>query len=386
MSAFPIDSVGLVSPRHYHCEQPLALANGETLANFDLVYETYGELNGAASNAVLICHALSGNHHAAGYHPADHDRPGWWDTCIGPGKPIDTSRFFVVCPNNLGGCGGSTGPSSQNPTNGRIWGPDFPKIDVEDWVHSQARLADHLGIQRWAAVIGGSLGGMQAMDWALRYPDRILHSVVIAAAAKLSAQNIAFNEISRQAITSDQQFASGRYLEQSTAPKQGLSIARMVGHVTYLSDELMGDKFGRELRREEDGSEQFQVESYLRYQGDTFSDWFDANTYLLMTHALDQFDLARNFNNDTVRAFATSKCSFLVLSFSSDWRFSPLRSREIVEALIGARRPVSYVEIEANQGHDAFLLPIGRYLEVFSTYMGHVWRSCAGSAGNVDAI
>lgn len=369
--------MGMVTPQTVRFEQPLALACGQTLSQWELVYETYGTLNAAADNAILVCHALSGNHHAAGVHQADDRKPGWWDECIGPGKPLDTNIFFVVSLNNLGGCHGSTGPTSTNPNNERPWGPDFPPLRVRDWVHSQALLADHLGIDCWAAVVGGSLGGMQAMRWALEYPDRLRHCIVIASALKLSAQNIAFNEIARQAIQSDPGFHEGRYLEHGGVPGLGLALARMVGHITYLSEDAMGDRFGRDLRSGslERGSEdavEFQVQSYLRYQGSAFSQSFDANTYILMTRALDYFDLAREYNNDPVAAFKQASCSFLVLSFSTDWRFSPRRSREIVDALIAADRPVSYAEIDANEGHDAFLLPIPRYIDVFSAYMQRV--------------
>ena len=370
-------SVGLVTPQRAQFEEPLTLACGRPLANYELIYETYGELNKNKSNAILICHALSGHHHAAGIHREDDKRPGWWDECIGPGKPIDTNRFFVVSLNNLGGCHGSTGPTSINPDTGKAWGPDFPVLRARDWVHSQARLADRLGIDCWAAVIGGSLGGMQAMRWALEYPDRVKHCIAIASAMKLSAQNIAFNEIARQAILSDPGFVEGYYLENNSVPDKGLGLARMVGHITYLSDDAMARKFGRSLRTGTletgtDDSIEFQVESYLRYQGSQFSESFDANTYILMTRALDYFDLAREYGDDPVAAFAQANCSFLVLSFSTDWRFSPARSREIVNALIAAGRPVSYAEIEANEGHDAFLLPIPRYLDVFSAYMQRV--------------
>jgi len=370
-------SVGIVTPRVAHFDEPLLLACGRELSSFDLVYETYGELDPDRANAVLVCHALSGHHHAAGYHSEGDRKPGWWDECIGPGKPIDTERFFVVSLNNLGGCHGSTGPSSINAGTGKPWGPDFPPLRVRDWVHSQARLADRLGIDSWAAVIGGSLGGMQAMRWALEYPERVKHCVVIAAAMKLSAQNLAFNEVARQAIISDPDFAGGHYLEKEIIPARGLSLARMVGHITYLSDHAMASKFGRDLRSGtlERGAEdlaEFQVQSYLRYQGSQFSSSFDANTYILMTRALDYFDLAREYDNDPVLAFRHASCSFLVLSFSTDWRFSPQRSREIVDALIAADRPVTYAEIQADEGHDAFLLPIPRYLEVFSAYMRRV--------------
>jgi homoserine O-acetyltransferase len=370
-------SAGIVTPRLQRFEEPLQLACGRTLDSYELIYETYGELNGDASNAILICHALSGHHHAAGYHSEDDRKPGWWDACIGPGKPIDTERFFVVSLNNLGGCHGSTGPASEHPEGGRPWGPDFPQVLVEDWVDAQARLADALGLESWAAVIGGSLGGMQAMAWALRYPERVRHCVVIAAAMKLSAQNIAFNEIARQAITADPGFADGRYLDAGTRPEHGLALARMVGHVTYLSADAMASRFGRELRSGSlDGATgeevEFQVESYLRYQGAQFAGAFDANTYVLMTRALDHFDLAAPYGDDAVAAFERAGCDFLVLSFSTDWRFSPRRSREIVDALIAARRPVSYMDIEAEAGHDSFLLPFPRYLDVLAAYLRRV--------------
>lgn len=370
-------SAGIVTPQLARFDEPLELACGRTLASYELVYETYGRLNDERSNAVLICHALSGNHHAAGYHSESDKKPGWWDDCIGPGKPIDTNRFFVVSLNNLGGCHGSTGPISINPDTGNLWGPDFPPMRTRDWVKSQARLADYLGIECWAAVIGGSLGGMQAMRWSIEYPDRLRHCVVIAAALKLSAQNLAFNEVARQAIQSDPDFADGYYLQNDKLPAVGLSLARMIGHITYLSDDAMANKFGRDLRSGslDQGGEipaEFQVQSYLRYQGSQFSTNFDANTYIIMTQALDYFDLALEYNNDPVAAFQNARCSFLVVSFSTDWRFAPERSREIVDALIEADRPVSYAEIEAKEGHDAFLMPIPRYLNVFRAYMRRV--------------
>lgn len=371
------NSVGIVSPQTAHFDAPLALACGKTLNEFDLVYETYGELNAEKTNAILICHALSGHHHAAGYHSESETKPGWWDTCIGPGKPIDTNVYFVVSLNNLGGCHGSTGPTSINPETGKLWGPDFPQVRVADWVNSQAALADHLGIDIWAAVIGGSLGGMQAMQWSVQYPERLKYCLIIASAMDLSAQNIAFNEIARQAIQSDPNFCAGHYREQDTNPSQGLALARMVGHVTYLSDDAMANKFGRDIRSGSiehniDQEVEFQVESYLRYQGSQFSTAFDANTYILMTRALDYFDIAADFNGDPVQAFATTKAQFLVVSFSTDWRFSPRRSREITNALIAANRPVSYAEIEAAEGHDAFLMPIPRYLDVLKAYLGRI--------------
>jgi homoserine O-acetyltransferase len=371
----PADSVGLVKPRTIHIDEPLALECERTLNGYDLVYETYGELNADGSNAVLICHALSGHHHAAGFHNEDDKRPGWWDKCIGPGKPIDTNRFYVVCPNNLGGCHGTTGPATVNHETNEPWGPDFPMMTVKDWVRSQAQLADALGIHKWAAVIGGSLGGMQAMQWAIDYPERLAHAVVIAAAPKLSAQNIAFNEVARQAILTDPHFYGGRYYLHDTVPRQGLILARMVGHITYLSDDAMHSKFGRDLRsgRFHYGFDvEFQVESYLRHQGETFSRNFDANTYLLMTKALDYFDPAREFDDSLEKALEQTECGFWVASFTSDWRFSPERSKEIVNALVRVGRDVSYAEIDTPKGHDAFLLDIPEYRKLFGAYMKKV--------------
>ncbi len=371
---FKTSSVGIVKPQVAKFEDPLNLECGFTLDSFELVYETYGRLNKNRSNAVLVCHALSGNHHAAGFHNENDDRAGWWDEYIGPGKPIDTEKFYVVSLNNLGGCHGSTGPCSENPTTLKPWGNSFPSIRVKDWVESQVRLADRLEIDSWAAVIGGSLGGMQVMQWAIDHPLRIRNAVVIASALKLSAQNIAFNEIARQAIQADPKFADGNYLSMKTIPEQGLALARMIGHVTYLSDDAMALKFGRELRSGSfdanfSGGIEFQVESYLKYQGKRFSGQFDANSYILMTRALDFFDLARNYNDNAVAAFSVAECKFLVVSFTTDWRFSPSRSHEIVEALIAAKKNVTYMEIRADEGHDAFLLPIPRYFQTISAYM-----------------
>lgn len=374
-ASIPPDSVGIVSPSVMHFDEPLALECGRELARYDLKYETYGTLNAARSNAVLICHALSGHHHAAGYHSMEDKRPGWWETAIGPGKAIDTNRFFVVALNNIGGCHGSTGPGSVNPDTGQPWGPDFPMVTVKDWVNSQARLADRLGIRRWAAVVGGSLGGMQALQWAIDYPDRLAHAVVIAAAPKLSAQNIAFNEVARQSILTDPHFHGGRYYLHDTYPRHGLILARMVGHITYLSDDAMRAKFGRDLRsgRFHYGFDvEFQVESYLRHQGETFSRNFDANTYLLMTKALDYFDPARDFGDSLERALEQTQCRFLVMSFTSDWRFAPARSEEIVNALVRVGRDVSYAEIDTDKGHDAFLIDVPEYLHLFRAYMQRV--------------
>jgi len=375
-TVFPEDSVGLVVPQTARFDEPLALACGRSLASYELVYETYGTLNASASNAVLICHALSGHHHAAGYHAATDRKPGWWDSCIGPGKPIDTNRFFVVSLNNLGGCNGSTGPSSVNPATGKPYGAEFPVLTVEDWVHSQARLADRLGIQQWAAIVGGSLGGMQALQWTMTYPERVRHCVDIASAPKLSAQNIAFNEVARQAILTDPEFHGGSFQDQGVIPKRGLMLARMVGHITYLSDDSMGEKFGRELKSDKLNydfhSVEFQVESYLRYQGEEFSGRFDANTYLLMTKALDYFDPAATHGGDLAATLAHVKADYCIMSFTTDWRFSPARSREIVDALMAARENVCYLEIDSPYGHDAFLIPTPRYMQGFSNYMNRI--------------
>ena len=379
----PSDSVGLVEPKTVHFDQPLQLSCGQTLNEYDLVIETYGELNAEKNNGILICHALSGHHHAAGYHSMEDRKPGWWDNFIGPGKPLDTNHFFIVSLNNLGGCHGSTGPTSINPETGRLYGSAFPIITVEDWVESQARLANDLGIEQWAAVVGGSLGGMQALYWSMAHPERLRHAVVIASASKLSAQNIAFNEVARQAILSDENFRDGQYLEEGTLPKSGLGLARMVGHITYLSDDAMGQKFGRELKNEEfsfDYGVQFQVESYLRYQGENFSGSFDANTYLLMTRALDYFDPARKFNDDLSQALSPAKAQFLLVSFTTDWRFSPERSREITDALLEAGKQVSYMEVNAPQGHDAFLMNIPRYVNAVAGYMKRVADECKEAA------
>jgi homoserine O-acetyltransferase/O-succinyltransferase len=389
----PADSVGYVKPQKLHFAEPLTLRSGRVIERYDLMVETYGTLNADASNAILVCHALSGDHHAAGYYDPTNpkEKPGWWDCCIGPGKPFDTERFFVVSLNNLGGCAGSTGPSSLNPDTGKPFGPDFPIVTVRDWVNSQARLADRLGIRQWAAVIGGSLGGMQVIRWAISYPERLRHALIIAAAPKLSAQNIAFNEVARQSIMSDPDFHNGRYYDFNTYPKKGVTLARMVGHITYLSDTLMREKFGKDASAGNFGRDlrsgklsfgfdvDFQVQSYLQYKGEVFSKNFDANTYLLVTKTLDYFDPAVDFDGDLSKAFANSNCKFLVMSFSSDWRFAPERSRELVECLLKAKRDVSYLEIEADEGHDAFLLPIPRYMQALRAYLGRVAAECTGT-------
>ena len=352
---------------------PLPLRSGRSIRDYSLVVETYGKLNPARSNAVLICHALNASHHAAGEHEGQAGATGWWDNMIGPGKPVDTNRFFVVCVNNLGSCFGSTGPMHDDPDTGRVYGSRFPVVTVEDWVDAQARLLDALGIDRLAAVMGGSLGGMQALSWALQYPERVAHAVVIASAPNLTAENIAFNEVARRAIQTDPDFHGGDFYAHGTVPRRGLRIARMLGHITYLSDDVMNERFGRELRdgrnyRYTTQDVEFQIESYLRYQGDKFSDYFDANTYLLITRALDYFDPARAFGGNLAAALARATCDFLLVSFKTDWRFAPARSRELVKALLENRRSVSYAEIDAPHGHDAFLLEDARYLGLIGSY------------------
>jgi homoserine O-acetyltransferase len=375
-SASGPSSVGIVTPQTAHFDTALTLKSGAVLPGYDLVYETYGTLNADKSNAILVCHALSGNHHVAGVHAPDDKKPGWWDNMIGPGKPIDTDRFFVIGVNNLGGCHGSTGPSSINPETGKPWGAGFPLVTVDDWVETQARLADTLGIQQFAAIVGGSLGGMQVLQWSITHPERVRHCLVIAAAPKLTAQNIAFNDVARQAILTDPDFHGGDFYAHGVTPKRGLRLARMLGHITYLSDDVMGAKFGRILRS---GAFQFgydvefEIESYLRYQGDKFAVSFDANTYLLMTKALDYFDPTHHYEGGHLsEALKPATADFLVISFTTDWRFAPERSREIVKALLDNERHVSYAEITSSHGHDAFLMEDAYYHEVVRAYMGNI--------------
>ena len=368
----------IATPQSMHFAAPLPLQSGASLRDYTLAYETYGTLNADRSNAVLICHALNASHHVAGVYAGQPKSEGWWDNMIGPGKPVDTNRFFVIGVNNLGSCFGSTGPMHTNPDTGRIYGADFPVVTVEDWVNAQARLLDALGIQSLAAVMGGSLGGMQALSWTLQYPERVRHAVVVASAPNLNAENIAFNEVARRAIVTDPDFHGGHFYEHNTVPKRGLRIARMIGHITYLSDDVMNAKFGRGLReavvdsvtgyRYSTQDVEFEIESYLRYQGDKFSEYFDANTYLLITRALDYFDPARAFGGDLTQALARATCKFLLVSFTTDWRFSPQRSREMVKALLDNRRNLSYAEIDAPHGHDAFLLDDARYMGVVRSY------------------
>lgn len=378
----------IVTPQTFPFSEPLPLRSGATLPAYELVVETYGTLNADRSNAVLICHALNASHHVAGWYADDSGQPlarseGWWNNMIGPGKPVDTDKYFVIGVNNLGSCFGSTGPTHNNPATGTPWGADFPVVTVEDWVDAQARLLDAMGIQTLAAVMGGSLGGMQTLSWTLQYPERARHAVVVASAPNLTAENIAFNEVARRAIVTDPDFHGGHYLREGTLPRRGLRIARMIGHITYLSDDVMNEKFGRSLRssdaqdpaaaaelayRYSTQDVEFQIESYLRYQGDKFSEYFDANTYLLITRALDYFDPARAFDGNLTAALARAQAKFFLVSFTTDWRFSPARSREIVKALLDNQRDVSYAEIDAPHGHDAFLLDDPRYLQAVRAY------------------
>jgi homoserine O-acetyltransferase len=368
-------SVGYVTSQAMRFEEPLELASGARIADYELRYETYGSLNAARDNAVLVCHALNASHHVAGRYAERPDQVGWWDNMVGPGRPVDTRRFFVVGVNNLGSCFGSTGPMSVNPATGHPYGAAFPLVTVEDWVNAQARLADRLGIRRFAAVMGGSLGAMQALSWTIQYPERIGHCVAIAIAPRLSAQNIAFNDVARTAIRSDPDFHGGDYYSKGVVPKRGLRVARMIGHITYLSDDAMAEKFGRSLRTPDYAfgyGVEFEVESYLRYQGDKFSEYFDANTYLLITRALDYFDPARAYGGDLVQALAPAQARFLLASFTTDWRFAPARTREIVEALVVNGRQVAYAEIDAPHGHDAFLLDDPRYHRLVAAYFDNV--------------
>ena len=373
-------SVGAISPQRMHFSEPLPMSNGTAFSNYELVYETYGTLNAQRTNAVLICHALNASHHVAGVNPTNPKDIGWWDNMIGPGKAVDTDVFFVIGVNNLGSCFGSTGPMSINPATSKPWGPDFPVVTVEDWVHAQARLADVLQIKKFAAVMGGSLGGMQALAWSILYPDRIGHCVAIASTPKLSAQNIAFNEVARRAIITDPEFHAGRFYDHGVVPQRGLQVARMIGHITYLSDDAMGEKFGR-ARKTADYNysfdAEFEIESYLRYQGEKFAGYFDANTYLLITRALDYFDPAKEYAGDLTKALAPARCGFLIASFTTDWRFTPQRSHEIVEALLANRRDVTYAEINAPHGHDAFLLEDPRYHAVVSAYFENIAKAIA---------
>jgi len=381
-------SVGVVRARRMAFDEPLSLASGATLGAYELAYETYGTLNAERSNAVLVCHALNASHHVAGISADDPKDVGWWDNMVGPGKPVDTDRYFVIGVNNLGSCFGSTGPASIDPATGKPWGAAFPVLTVEDWVMAQARLADRLGIARFAAVMGGSLGGMQALSWAITCPERVAHCVIVATTPRLSAQNIGFNEVARRAIITDPDFHGGDYYAHHTVPRRGLAVARMIGHITYLSDDDMAEKFGRTQREPAEGGAyrygydvEFEVESYLRYQGEKFSRYFDANSYLLITRTLDYFDPAREHGGDLARALAPARADFLVVSFSTDWRFPPERSREIVRALLQSSRPVTYAEIDAPHGHDAFLLDDRRYHAVVSAYFDRIGRELGLDAG-----
>ncbi|MDZ7921381.1 homoserine O-succinyltransferase MetX [Rhodoferax sp.] len=372
----------IATPQTMRFDAPLPLQSGASIHGYSLSYETYGTLNADKSNAVLVCHALNASHHVAGVYEGQEKSEGWWDNMIGPGKSVDTDKFFVIGVNNLGSCFGSTGPMHTHPATGKVYGADFPVVTVEDWVNAQARLLDALGIETLAAVLGGSLGGMQALSWTLQYPERMRHAVVVASAPNLNAENIAFNEVARRAIVTDPDFHGGHFYEHGVIPKRGLRIARMIGHITYLSDDVMNEKFGRELKdavlasatgyKYSTQEVEFQIESYLRYQGDKFAEYFDANTYLLITRALDYFDPAKAYGGDLSQALARTRAKFLLVSFTTDWRFSPQRSREVVKALLDNKREVSYAEIDAPHGHDAFLLDDARYMSVMRSYFDSI--------------
>lgn len=376
-------SLGIVAPQSMFFSTPLPLQSGAKLCDYTLVYETYGTLNADHSNAVLVCHALNASHHVAGHYSEDASTKGWWDNMVGPGKALDTDKFFVIGVNNLGSCFGSTGPMHANPATGKPYGAHFPVVTVEDWVQSQARLADALGIQQFAAVMGGSLGGMQALAWSILFPERLRHCVVIASTPKLTAQNIAFDDVARQAILTDPDYHGGDFYAHGVVPKNGLRVARMIGHITYLSDDDMAVKFGRDLRS---GTYQFgfgidfEIESYLRYQGDKFSEYFDANTYLLITKALDYFDPAKDFGGDLTKTLSNTRAEFLLVSFSTDWRFAPERSHEMVQALVNNKRVVTYAEINAPHGHDAFLLDDQRYMNVVRAYFARAYKEIDGGS------
>jgi homoserine O-acetyltransferase len=358
--------------------ESLALDCGESLSAVDIAYETYGELNAAKSNAICVCHALTGDAHAAGISRED-GKPGWWDNMIGPGKAFDTSLYFVICSNVLGGCRGTTGPGSIDPKTGKPYAMSFPVITIRDMVRLQKMLVDRLGIERLLAVTGGSMGGMQTLAWAAEYPDSVTSVIPIATTARHSAQQIAFNEVGRQSIMSDPDWNDGDYYD-STPPARGLAVARMVGHITYMSDESMREKFGRRLRGKDkfgfDFSVDFEVESYLRYRGSQFVNRFDANSYLYITKAMDYFDLA-NGTNSLKDAFRNGNTRFLVISFTSDWLYPSYQSVEVVQALRSMNRDVAYCELPSNYGHDAFLVDIGEQTEVVRGFLANTFKARA---------
>ncbi|WP_420334701.1 homoserine O-acetyltransferase MetX [Roseibium sp.] len=356
----------------FPADQPLELDSGVQLAPWQIAYETYGALNSDKSNAILVCHALTGDQYVASTNPVT-GKPGWWDLMVGPGKPIDTNHYFVVCANVLGGCLGTTGPASINPETGTPYGLDLPVITIRDMVRAQARLVDHLGIDTLFTVIGGSMGGMQVLQWAASYPERVFAAVPIAAAARHTSQNIAFHEVGRQAIMADPNWCGGGYIDEDVRPTKGLAVARMAAHVTYMSDESLHQKFGRNLQDRDrltfGFDADFQIESYLRHQGMTFVDRFDANSYLYVTRAMDYFDLAHEFGGSLPAAFADTKTRFCVMSFTSDWLFPTSESRSVVKALNAAAANVSFVEIESDRGHDSFLLDVPEMFETIQGFM-----------------
>ncbi len=372
------NSIGIVKTKIFKSSNSLKLKSGKVLKEYSLIYETYGKLNAKRNNAVLVCHALSGNHHLAGKYSSKDKHPGWWDNLIGPNKPLDTNKFFVIGINNLGGSDGSSGPKSINKKTNKPWGSKFPITTVEDWVNSHEALITSLNISKLAAVIGGSLGGMQAIQWSIQYPEKIEHAIVIAAAPNLTAQNIAFNEVARQSIITDPDFNKGNYYEKKKRPKRGLRIARMLGHITYLSDDVMGSKFGRKQKNKDyqyNFNTEFEIESYLNYQGDKFAEEFDANTYIRMTKALDYYDPANGNKKNLSKIFKKIKSKVLVIAFTSDWRFSPNRSKEIVKALLDNNINVKYAEITAASGHDAFLMTEPRYHAILESYFKEMLKN-----------
>jgi len=358
---------------HFSEAEPLRLDSGAVLAPFSIAYQTFGALNAERSNAVLVCHALTGDQHVANAHPIT-GKPGWWETVVGPGKPVDTNRYFVICSNIIGGCMGSTGPASLDPKTGRAYGLEFPVITIRDMVRAQARLIESLNIPDLFCVIGGSMGGMQVLEWAATYKAKVFSAVPIAAASRHSSQNIAFHEVGRQAVMADPDWRGGRYIDEGTAPRKGLAVARMAAHITYLSSKALHEKFGRKLQDREAFTfgfdADFQVESYLRHQGTAFVDRFDPNSYLYITRAMDYFDLAADHGGILANAFKGTKTRFCVVSFTSDWLYPTRESREIVQALNAVAANVSFVEIDSDKGHDAFLLHEPELFGAVSGFLG----------------
>ena len=362
----------------FEADRPLKIDAGVELAPFQIAYQTYGTLNAARSNAVLLCHALTGDQHVANIHPVT-GKPGWWESMVGPGRPIDTDRYFIICPNVIGGCMGSSGPSSTNPATGHPWGLDFPVITIRDMVRAQAMLLDHLGVEQLFSIAGGSMGGMQVLQWCTTYPDRVFSALPLATATRHSAQNIAFHEVGRQAVMADPEWRQGRYIFEGTEPRRGLAVARMGAHITYLSDAALHRKFGRRFQDRSNPTfsfeADFEVENYLRHQGSTFVERFDANSYLYLTRAMDYFDLAADYDGVVANAFKGTSTRFCVISFTSDWLFPTSDSRAIVHALNAGGARVSFAEIETDKGHDAFLLDEPELLAIVRGFLESAGRA-----------